>query len=573
MGTVANDQAVARPVVPAPAPPPSVSAAPATPSPRGLTVAEVLQTPVLAGAQVLAGSSGLHRVVARLNIMEVPDILPWVKPHELLLTTGYPLHQAPETLVELVAGLDARGLAAIAVKLGRYLDKLPPAMLEQADRLGLPVISLPHHVAFDDVFDQVLTQVLDRQAGALARAEEVHRALVAVVLEGGGLPAVADQLAGLLRAAVVVTTPDGRVLVESGDPEQLRRMRLSGCFDATGRLRTEHLRPTVQADASGSHVSAPVVAGALHHGRIAAFASGGGLDDMAVQVLERGAMVAALVITKELAVWAVESKYQGDFLRDLLDGRVEDLDAAVRHARSLGWDIDRPLVVIVAELDPRTGEESKEWPSRRPAQERFTTAWASVVHARDRAAAVVGFSSQVVALVGAPEGGDVERLVGELATAVSGDGGGGRRPWSAGVSRVARTPADLATAHEQARKAVQIGRLVHGGGGVAHFDKLGVFRVLSLVPDAAELRSFVTEVLGELATRDDAETADLRHTLEVLLETNLNVAETARRLHFHYNTLRYRIAKLERLLGPFTEDPHLRLDVLLALQVLKMRGI
>ena len=179
----------------------------------------------------------------------------------------------------------------------------------------------------------------------------------------------------------------------------------------------------------------------------------------------------------------------------------------------------------------------------------------------------------VVALVGAPEGGDVERLVGELATAVSGDGGGGRRPWSAGVSRVARTPADLATAHEQARKAVQIGRLVHGGGGVAHFDKLGVFRVLSLVPDAAELRSFVTEVLGELAIRDDAETADLRHTLEVLLETNLNVAETARRLHFHYNTLRYRIAKLERLLGPFTEDPHLRLDVLLALQVLKMRGI
>jgi hypothetical protein len=85
----------------------------------------VLAAPCLAEARVLAGASGLDRIVSRLNVMEVPDILPWVKPHELLLTTGYPLRDDPDGLIKLVAELDERGLAALAIKLHRYFDELP----------------------------------------------------------------------------------------------------------------------------------------------------------------------------------------------------------------------------------------------------------------------------------------------------------------------------------------------------------------------------------------------------------------------------------------------------------------
>jgi purine catabolism regulator len=536
----------------------------------GLSVGEVLGVSTLAGARLLGGASGLdRRIVQRLNVMEVPDILAWVKPHELLLTTGYPLRNTPQSLDRLVADLDERGLAALAIKLGRYLDDLPEEMVEQADRLGFPLILLPNDVGFDDILNQVLTDILNRQAATLARTEEVHRALVQIVLGGGGLQEVADEVAGVLETAVLAVDADGRPLAAAGPDNEI-----AACLDEGGRVSA---RPGYGV--SGTRAVVPVVAGGFDHGRIIAFSTRGTLRESDIGILERVATVAALVITKQQAVAAVESKYRADFLRDVLTGRAGDGDRVVAHCVGFGWDFDREIAVVVAELDPeaKRGEPRADEPrgrggDERLVQDRLAAAWATAVRRRDPGAAVAAFSHEVVAVVGVPSEGELSALVKD-ATAAFADHAGGRGGFSTGVSRTVTTPAELPDAYDQAVKAVRVGRQLHGLGAVAHFDQLGVYRLLSLVPDTQELRAFVRETLGELAGDSDPEAIDLRRTLQVLLETNLNVAETARRLHFHYNTLRYRIGKLERLLGPFTEDAHLRLNLTLALHVLRMRGI
>lgn len=251
------------------------------------------------------------------------------------------------------------------------------------------------------------------------------------------------------------------------------------------------------------------------------------------------------------------------------------------HAATFGWDLTRPVVVVAAEIDPVAGEDRAGSAQRRQWQERFSAAWRQVTGAFGPGIPSVDFSSEVVTLLPvaaaadgpgdeAPTGHDVVR---RAVTAVAGDKGGGRRPFSVGVSRVVWTLDELPAAYAQARRAVDVGRRVQGGGSTTFFDQLGLHRLIALIPEEenGELRSFVRDVLGPLAEQT-TEAADLRETLQVLLDTNFNVAEAARLQFFHYNTMRYRVSKLERLLGPLSSDPHLRLDVAVALRVLEIAG-
>ncbi|MEP6665034.1 MAG: PucR family transcriptional regulator ligand-binding domain-containing protein [Nocardioidaceae bacterium] len=541
-------------------------------------VADLLKLAAFADAEVVAGHSGLDRVVTRANIMEVPDIEPWVKPHELLLTTGYPLREVPQGLASLVSSLDRAGVSALGVKLRRYLDELPEDMLAEADRLGLPLVLLNDDVAFDDLLNAVLGDVLNRQSTILERSEVVHRTLVSVILDGGGLDELVAELGGLLDGQTFVTTTDGRVLAASDRVGERDLLSLPDVFVESGRFRSERFAPGRHRAGSAALAVVPVMAGKVDHGRLVVVREGESIPTADVHVLERAATVAALTITKSIAVQAVEAKYRGDFVRDVLINRAGPPEMVIAHFDALGWDVARPLVVVVTALDPRDpfgAPRANEMPQPdlRTAQDRFSNAWVTVVGRHDRAAPVVGFAQEVVALISIPEGTRPRDAVDGLVKAVSGDGGGGRLSFGTGVSRIIDDPAGIAAGYEQARRAVHVGRQLQGTSAVAHFDDLGAFRLLSLIEDVNELRNFVDEVLGELAHETDPEAADMRATLRVLLDTNFNVAETSRRLHFHYNTLRYRITKLERMVGPFTEDPDRQLDLSLALRVMQMRGL
>jgi purine catabolism regulator len=410
-------------------------------------------------------------------------------------------------------------------------------------------------------------------AAALARVDALHTALTDIVLEGGDLDRIAAEVGKVLDVGVLITSTDGRERASAMAPALRAALAESGFIDLSGRVRVELIAGEGSVLGPGQVRGLRVAAGGEDLARLVCCRTDVEIPEGDVHALERAAAVAALLITREEAVSAVENKYQGDFLRDLFLRRAGDDRYVEEHAEAFGWDLRRPVTVVVAELDPPEPGEDASGPHRRRWQDRFSAAWRQVTAGLEQGVPSVDFSSEVVTLLPVAEG-DAQPWPGHdavrrVVSAVAGDKGGGRRPFSVGVSRVARSLAELPDAYAQARRTVQVGRRIHGSGSTTFFDQLGVHRLIALVPDVEELRAFARDVLGPVA-EPTAAADDLRATLRILLDTNFNVAEAARLQFFHYNTMRYRVGKLERLLGPLSSDPDLRLDVAVALRVLEI---
>jgi PucR family transcriptional regulator, purine catabolism regulatory protein len=529
-----------------------------------LTVREMLGEDAMRGARVIAGANGLDRAVTRLNVMTVPNIVRWTKRDEFLLTTGYPLPRQPGEFCRLIEQLAANGLAGLGVKLDEYLAQVPPEAVAQADAAGFPIVVIPATSPLDDVLSQSFETIVNRQATALARRQQIHDAFLRVALTGGGLARLSDELAGLLPGAdVVICDPTGYPLAattRSGDGARDVR-------DAAGRVNPGWLVPGVHAgtETGASWAAAVIRAGDMRHGFVLAVGGTRGLPGVAGLAVEQAALVAALEITRDLAVLAVEQQFASNALHDLVTGTAAGLGQALARAVRFGWDLQRPLAVLVArQCAPERADEASG--RQEAAALRAVELWTRAIRDRDRNAAVAGFATELVAVVGLADAGALARKVHADMTASAG------RSYAVGVSQVGTGPADIPRLYEEARVALQVGQRLHGAGAVTSFAGLGLYRLISNVSQA-ELRAFVHDTLGPVLELPEPARTDLLKSLMVLCSTRFNVAESARILHYHYNTMRYRVTKLERMLGAFADDAAASLRIGVAVEILRMDEI
>ncbi|MEW6522774.1 MAG: PucR family transcriptional regulator ligand-binding domain-containing protein [Bacillota bacterium] len=552
-----------------------------------VTVRQVLQLEPLAGARLLAGSSGLGRVIEHVDIIEVPDVESWIRSGSFLLTTAFAFRERTDELPGLVAHLARTGAAALGVKIGRFLANFPAEALACADQCGLPIIEVPVHLPYIDITTPIMTLIINEQAYRLRRSERVHRMLSDVILNGGGLNGIARAMAVLLRNPVVVLSCGLDVLAQedagSGANLDLGSMVAALRRAVTGqRWTTPSFLPSrigLGGREAASAVVAPVPVNGSRCAYLAVFEAREEVPDTDWPALENAATAVALDLLQKRAVKESEERMAHDFIMDLLAGEPADEDLIRERATFFRWTISGPVAAIIVDIDDfatyfqELGDEDQMQELKRKVIA-FTARAARQVHP---GAITTAYSDGAVVLLpgltgtAGPSGQEAGRLARVIHELLRRDLP--RPTVTMGVGSACAGLAQVGQSFEEARRALDIGRLVGGKNAVHCYQELGIYRLICDFPDRGTLREMRDQVLGPLLDYDQQHRACLVGTLQAYLAADCSQKEAAARLHLHRNSLKYRLRLIEEQLGPgaMSGESLARLHLALAIHTVLLR--
>jgi purine catabolism regulator len=510
---------------------------------------------------VLAGHSGLDQNVSRVNVMEVPDVIQWVRPGEFLMTTGYPFRDHPESLAELIPQLAEKGVSALGIKTKRYLIEVPKQVLELADLYGLPLIELPPPTVFSDVVREVMEHVLIREADQVANLQDRFYRMSQSMLSNGGINAFLDNLETIVNNPVAIIDSSDRPylsnsllrLIENEDEHidwpQLRlqgKLGLSFCTFLGKQVRFYG----IEVAERGRHYAALIVFESNREFTV--------LDKLTV---DRVGILAGFELANRNARRDVEAKYIDQFLQDWLVGRIVtrsdiqlraeacgcplDMSTAY-HAALIHWKEDKPDIGVL---------QSGLLKIRSMASSREMNMLLTII---DNELACICSTPQVTSM--AQEDERRNHIVRILKSTFPG-------AFSICAGPTVNSSEQLQGSWDRARRASVICHVFALEGEWFDHGGLGVYSLLDLIPEGPELVEFKDRFLHPIRDYDAKHETLLMDTLKVYFQSNGNMRRTAEVLFTHYNTIVYRMDRVRAILGIDLDNADDRLQLQIAIKL------
>ncbi len=551
----------------------------------GVRVKEILELDCLKGATTLCGHGGLEHYITKVNVMEVPDIINWVKPGEFLLTTAYSIKDDIQKLNEMIPILKEKGVAGIGIKTKRYIEELPESVTMTANRLDFPIISIPIEVSFGDVITNILTSVVSRQTSLLIQIHEFNNKLKDIMLRGGELYEIAQMISDVVDSPTAITEDIFRDFVIVADDEH--KKWIMPIMDQVYLKKTikhkrsfkdygiEHCEDFVEGR-NIKRVMIPIFSADTLYGHVMIWNINDTLLDATLFMIEAAASLIALNSSKKLSVYENENKHKIEFIEELLSSNEHQLLRALEKASYFDFNKSNIYGVVLATLI-ESNTDVKLTPNNSTILKQLNSKLISVVERLQRsykAELIYGNKSdRVVFLLGFDANKD-EVYIKQQMSLFSKDLLAFSKlenihhSVAIGIGRPYGNYKDLYKSYREAGRAIQKMALSRYQEHILHFDELGIYRILSNEEIQPELYQFFMETLGPIVAYDKEKEGDLLETLKAYYQCGCNLKKVSEEMYTHYNTVIYRMQRIREIANIDFNDPNVSLNVHIALKIM-----
>lgn len=536
-----------------------------------LFVVEVLQE-----AKVIAGHAGLNRIVESIEISETPDVMDFLTVNSLLLTTGYAFKDNPLELCNLISQINQRPCAGIAIKLKRFIDKIPQEVIDLANLLEFPIIHVPETLTLGEVSHQLLSFIWDNQIEELFYAIHVHKKFTNMMIKGYSLDSLIDNLGSLLKCPVLLLDPIGDVSsfsqhFRTGNMKMVMKNVEDHFKSDIDKYREKNELTIKIQDTHNRGISIKMFRVKTMHPypySLIIFNPERLPYPSSQLAIEQASTVISFTLLKQEAIRDNSRLLENNFFSSLVDGNLSSKQEIIYRGKQHGLIDDMKYICIVCKVDEDKQNHLQksidilnriyDYLYRFLKKSFLKVDTKNIVFMKD---------AYFVILIQSPENitVSIRSSIEERLKEFQHDTYSNLKiSLSFGVGNLFNDLTDIPDSYAEAVKALKDGEKLFQYKFINFYETKQLIELIRLIPEK-DLRKFYESTLRSLSYPKNKDEEHLLNTLFVYLDNNCEIAITSRKLYVHYNTVKYRIAKCENILNYSVHDSQNSLYLRIAL--------
>ncbi len=549
---------------------------------NGITVEDMLKLETMKGCKLVAGFKGIRNTISRVNIMADPEIMDWVHEGELLLTTAYFFEKDNniEVQKELLNICHNKKLAGIGIKINPYLEELSSEIIILANQLNLPIIDIHHSIPLSDIMMSTFKEVFNKQASLLERIEHLHEKLMGVMMEGKGVTEIAKVVHENIRNPVILVLNFSNETIEHLYDKDMEikgeLLKEISEFYAPNNIKNKLKRlDEDKVLINGKYIKRmvmPIIIRDNVYGHLFSWATNMPLGGFDLAIIESASTTIGLSLLQDLSVKEVEIRYRSEFFEDLISVDTKRKKKALDRARYFNLNPDNKYLIEVISCRMRWDHDDEDEEESMNYIRDFVNTVVPSIEELMKYLKLEGLVSTKVngmqILIGFDNDKPIMKRVGEFNSKLMEmlNKKSKNIEFRMGVGRIYSSLENVNNSFLDALRAVRIGKAITKKE-IVTFDELGIFKILSQDFLNDELEDFYNTTLKPLVDYDRKKSTELVKTLEVYFKNTGNLTRISEQLFAHYNTVLYRVNRINEITGMSLEDPNHRLNLEIALKI------